>query len=202
MPHARLLPAATGILLLASALASAAGPATLPPLVPAASPADLLLAQAAPAALDAGEGRGDSAALPVPRATDAGAPRRHRAANASADELEEKREHFRRMQSTGFGLMMGGIGAGAGGLILMISAIASSEKHTDAYGNTTYDDPPASFFIGYLSLVAVCPSLLTPGIILNRIGNHKRAQYDRMIEESGGAHLDIGPNSLRLTYSF
>ena len=119
----------------------------------------------------------------------------------------DRYQHFERMQSTGFGLLMGGIGCGAGGLLLMITGINEMDRnnHYDPYTGeqTNSDKGVGTFIVGYIALVVGCPALVTTGIILNRVGNHKKLRAQDEIEESGG-HVDmnIGLNSMRLSYSF
>lgn len=187
--------AQAGIAILTLALAAGAESVRLPPLVPAASPSDILLAQAMPEKPNTSVAGGDSAAPAM------GATRRHRAVSASGEDVTERRDHYKSMQSTGFGLIMAGVGTGVGGLILMITSLSDMKTTTDQYGYQTTEEPGAGFFIGYLSLALACPTFLTTGIIINRVGNHKRARYQRMIDE-GETRLDVGPNSMRLTYSF
>lgn len=170
--------------------------------------AELLLAQAqaateaAPALAPAPGKAGDSSAAPAGTMAPARpAPARDRG-YGTPDELERKRDHFAGMQKTGFGLMMGGIAAGGGGLILMITSLSSLETKHDAYGDTYTDEPGPGFFIGYFSFVIGFPAMLATGITLNRIGNHKRQTYERLLDEAGHTRLDIGPDSFRLTYSF
>jgi hypothetical protein len=172
--------------------------------------AEILLAQAQPAtgitpaaapATPPGAS-GDSSGAQVKAAPPAmAAPSRDRG-YGTPEELQAKRDRFANMQKTGFGLMMGGIAAGGGGLILMITSISSLERSRDSYGNTHTDEPGPGFWIGYFSFAGAFPSLLATGITLNRIGSHKRQVYDRLLDEASHTRLDIGPESFRFTYSF
>ncbi|HKP94142.1 MAG TPA: hypothetical protein VJ385_00155 [Fibrobacteria bacterium] len=122
------------------------------------------------------------------------------------DAPAERRDHFQKMQNTGFGLMMGGIGCGAGGILLMVTGIIqmNRDNRSDEYGNRKSSDKGlGTFLIGYVALGAGAPALITTGIILNRVGNHKRRRFqDRLDGEGGRLGLGIGPNSLRLSYGF
>lgn len=114
-----------------------------------------------------------------------------------------RRERYANMQETGFNLMMGGVACGVGGVALMVYGINRMEgsRDTDPYGNDTGNpDGLLPFMVGYISVALGLPALMTTGIILNRIGNHKRAYAEDMLGQ--GARLDIGPNSLKLSYSF
>lgn len=133
-----------------------------------------------------------------------------RAVEYDREFLESKRDHFARMQRNGFGLLMGGIGAAAGGLTLMIIGInqniAANEDYnsTDPYGyEESSDEGMGLVMVGYISLLA-SPALITTGIILNRIGNGRRRSYERMLDDKAANHLrlDVGLNSLRLSYTF
>jgi hypothetical protein len=159
--------------------------------------AELVLAQAAPAAVDGSATSADSAVAPK-----MARPSRANYGEYSREELERKRNRFESMQKTGFGLTMGGIAAGAGGLILMINGLANLETHRDSYGDTVTEEPGAGFWIGYISLVGAFPPLLTTGIILNRIGAHKRQTYERLLETASHMRMDVGPDSFRLSFSF
>lgn len=186
----------------------------LPPL--AAS--DMLLAQATPAPVKpAAAGDSATAAQTNPAATTAPAAsatpaspeprtaprtRRRYGQELTQEEWAARRDAGARLQSTGFGLMMGGIGAGVGGLVLIVSALNNMETHRDAYGYEETSDPPAYIELGLISLVYVFPPLLTTGIILNRVGNHRRARAEQMLDETGGARLEIAPNGFRVAYTF
>jgi hypothetical protein len=164
---------------------------------------DMLLAQATPPATVLG----DTAAVPAAAtATPApvAAPRSRRiyGSELTQEEWAARRDAGARLQSTGFGLMMGGIGAGVGGMVLIVTALNNLETHTDQYGYKDNGEPPAYFTFGIISLVYIFPPLLTTGIILNRIGNHRRVRSEQMLEGTGGAHLEIGPNALRVSYTF
>ena len=190
--------------LLALALGSATAEETPLPesFLPSMAASDLLLAQAVPTASEPATVPGDSTAIPVVTAPNS-APRtrRSRGSELTREEWVTRRDGGRKMQSTGFGLMMGGIGAGVGGVVLMVSALNNMETRTDAYGYER-DELPGYFTLGFVGLAYLFPPLLTTGIILNRIGNHKRVRAEQMLEETGGARLQVGPNSLRLSYSF
>jgi hypothetical protein len=171
--------------------------------------AGLLLAQAQPALeaapVTAPGAVGDTSGAPakaIAPASATGSARTRDRGYGTPEELERKRDRFAGMQKTGFGLMMGGIAAGGGGLILMITSLSSLETRRDSYGNTHTSEPGAGFFIGYISFAAAFPTLLATGITLNRIGNHKRQTYERLLEEAGHTRLDIGPDSFRFSYSF
>lgn len=160
---------------------------------------ETLLAQSAPVPAE-------SAATVAPPAEPATArrPRARRAPSADID-WGARRERFAQMQETGFNLMMGGVACGVGGVALMVYGINRMEgsHNSDPYGNDTGSpDGILPFFIGYISVVAGLPALMTTGIILNRIGNHKRQQAEEMLGTDSGARLDLGPNSLKLSYSF
>ncbi len=162
--------------------------------------ADSRLAQMDPIPKEPGPVFVDSAAKPNRRVAS-----RRRSRDLDDVDLEARRDRFAKMQSNGFGLMMGGVGAGVGGLVLMMVGISEleSSQHTDAYGNQTGEpEGILPFFVGYISLLAVCPTLLTTGIILNRVGNHRREAYERMIQDGGSTRLDIGPNGIKLSYTF
>jgi hypothetical protein len=203
--------AASALLAFACAIGSAVADETRIPadFLPPMAASDLLLAQAAPAGSQTAPAASQPASVPVDTAAAAvAAPkpapryRRGRGSDLTHDELVARRDAGARLQSTGFGLMMGGVGAGVGGLILIIAAANNMETHRDAYGYETTREPPSYITLGVISLVYIFPPLLTTGIIINRIGNHRRVSSERMLDETGGAHLQIGPNSLRLSYSF
>lgn len=114
-----------------------------------------------------------------------------------------RRERFDRMQHTGFNLMMGGVACGAGGVVLMIYANSLAKEgrnRSDSGYQEGVPDGMVPFFVGYISVLVGFPALLTTGIILNRIGNHKRIQAEEMLDS--GARLDFGPNSFKVSYSF
>ncbi|MDB5049638.1 MAG: hypothetical protein JWO30_2709 [Fibrobacteres bacterium] len=119
--------------------------------------------------------------------------------------LVERRDRFQRMQNNGFGLLMGGIGAGVGGVLLMVTGANQMDRNNrvDQYGNETRSgNGETALVIGYLAAVLVAPPLITTGIILNRVGNHKRERFQQDIDAGGRVDLGIGPNSVRLSYSF
>ncbi len=125
---------------------------------------------------------------------------------ADIGEMTERRDHFRRMQSTGFGLLMGGIACGAGGILLMTTGLnQANSQHYDQYGNATgtSDKGFATFMVGYIALVVATPALITTGIILNRVGNSRRRRYQADLDDwDKKVGVQIGLNSLRLTYNF
>jgi hypothetical protein len=116
-----------------------------------------------------------------------------------------RRDHFRRMQNTGFGLLMGGIGCGAGGILLMVTGINQMDRNHgyDQYGNATRSDKGlGTFIVGYVALLVGTPALVTTGIILNRVGNHKKNRMQQDIDAWQKLGWNVGFNSMRLSYSF
>lgn len=166
-----------------------------------------LLAAAAPAAETAAAIPAQEAAQPseqpARQAETARAPR-PRGYDYGNIDWAARRERFAGMQETGFNLMMGGVGAGAGGVALMIYGVnrMNAERDSDPYGRNQGSDGLLPFFVGYISTLVAFPALLTTGIIINRIGNHKRAHAEEML--GGGARLrfDLEPDALKLSYSF
>lgn len=171
-----------------------------------ASGAETVSPASTPVAPEARDGIGDSTLQNAGPLTPVTKKRKRPDQEYSQADYEERRDKFRRMQENGYHLILGGIGAGVGGLALMVYGINQLERRQsmDRYGNdTSGDEGVIPFFVGYISLVAVFPTLLTTGIILNRVGNHRRERYESLLEEAGShTQLYIGVNSLRLTYSF
>ena len=220
MRYFRPLPLTAASALIAFALGSAAAEETPVPasFLPPLAVSDMLLAQATPAPVKpAVAGDTATAAQTNPAATAAPAAsvapaspeprtaprtRRRYGQELTQEEWAARRDAGARLQSTGFGLMMGGIGAGVGGLVLIVTALNNLETHRDAYGYETTSEPPSYFGLGVVSLVYVFPPLLTTGIILNRVGNHRRVRAEQMLDETGGARLEIAPNGFRVAYTF
>lgn len=160
---------------------------------------ETLLAQNAPVPAE-------SAATAAPPAVPAPTRRQHARRAPSADiDWTARRERFAQMQETGFNLMMGGVASGVGGVALMVYGINRMEgsHDSDPYGNDSGSpDGILPFFVGYISVLVGFPALMTTGIILNRIGNHKRIQAEDMLGDTGQTRLDLGPNSVKLSLSF
>jgi hypothetical protein len=128
----------------------------------------------------------------------------HDESEMDLDYLKGRRERFQNMQNTGFGLLMGGIGCAGGGMLLMITGINQAERSNDPYDDNggSSDDGLGMFLIGYLAVIA-SPGLIIPGIILNRVGNSRKRRYDSMIEDHPDrVSLNVGINSLSLSYTF
>jgi hypothetical protein len=197
LPRAQALP---GTPFSASLSAPYAGMPEAEILLAQAQPATGITPDAAPATTPGANGDSSGAPAQAPAPAMA-APSRDRG-YGTPEELEQRRDRFANMQKTGFGLMMGGIAAGGGGLILMITSISSIESSRDSYGNTHTNGAGPGFWIGYFSFVGAFPALLATGITLNRIGSHKRQAYERLLDKASHTRLDLGPDSFRFTYSF
>ena len=64
-------------------------------------------------------------------------------------------------------------------------------------------DAETLIMIGYLTGVLVAPPLITVGIIMNRMGNHRRIRAMQNINAAEHiVYLDLGYNSLKICYHF
>ncbi|MCF8374360.1 MAG: hypothetical protein K9H64_22245 [Bacteroidales bacterium] len=97
---------------------------------------------------------------------------------------QRKVQSFTKMKKTG------GILAGIGGGLTMLSIVAISnaewEKTVDIYGNTNYNTTDGSGVLGIVGLVVGIPMGVT-GIVLNTIGKKKVKYYSEKMK-----NIDVG----------
>ncbi len=128
--------------------------------------------------------------------------------HAHADSIEaltSRYDHYSLLENRGKRFMIAGLGSGIAGGILFTVGVAQARSTYEPgrwEGPFSNEKMNTSLLLGF-GMLAGAPLLLISGAIMHAHGKESRTYYQRLLEEAGThARLDLGPDRVKLSYTF